>query len=169
MSSHLDSYRLLSSPLCPTLSSCLLRAYDCCQNTVLECIRDDTSATRELALLVIREMIKTRPSFFESYINFTLCRIMEAFKDPVREVAQVCLFLLLTPPLPSSPPFSFSLLLSLPSPLRLRSSLISSSYILLLHIHSMYFLIFDRRRRKLFNNLFLIYLLVLAAKCLPSS
>lgn len=66
--------------------------------TILESLRDDVAATRELALLVLCEMTKAAshahsgnaPSPFEPFMNITVARVMEMFrdKDNAHEVKQ---------------------------------------------------------------------------------
>ncbi len=72
--------------------------------TILECLRDDVPATRELALLVLCEMIKASAAShahpgvvpFESFMNITVARVVEMFRDrdnahEVKQVKQIAL------------------------------------------------------------------------------
>ena len=41
---------------------------------------------RAMALRVLREMVRSRPESFHSYAELTILKLLEAHKDPVKEV-----------------------------------------------------------------------------------
>ena len=41
---------------------------------------------RAMALRVLREMVRCQPEWFHSYAELTILKLLEAHKDPVKEV-----------------------------------------------------------------------------------
>jgi len=55
---------------------------------VLEALGDTEAAIRETALVVVKEMLRSQPSSFFDFIEVVMVKLLESYKDPVREVCQ---------------------------------------------------------------------------------
>lgn len=55
---------------------------------VLEALGDSESSIRESALVVVKEMLRGQPSSFVDFIEVVMVKLLESYKDPVREVCQ---------------------------------------------------------------------------------
>lgn len=55
---------------------------------LLETLGDNNGHVRALALRVLKEILRHQPTRFKDYAELTILRILEAHKDPVKEVSQ---------------------------------------------------------------------------------
>ena len=65
------------------LSVCQCRYSLSSSGCVCVCVQDEV---RAVALRVLREMVRCQPERFHSYAELTILKLLEAHKDPVKEV-----------------------------------------------------------------------------------
>ena len=46
---------------------------------------------RALSLRVLREIVRNQPHHFKDYVELTILKVLEAHKDPVKEVRASCI------------------------------------------------------------------------------